>query len=137
MGSKARTRSHGCRLVGTLASCAARICSCAVGDDITIVGISNMVVECLRVREMLEHAGISSEVIDPISLAPLDMETILQSARRTGRLLIVDNAWTSCGMSAEIAARAVESLHPGEHVAVQNLRQDGRVQLDLHLLSLR
>ena len=94
---------------------------CATGDDITIVGISNMVVECLRVREMLEHAGISSEVIDPISLAPLDMETILQSARRTRRLLIVDNAWTSCGMSAEIAARAVESLHPGEHVAVQRM----------------
>ncbi len=94
---------------------------CAVGDDITIVGISNMVVECLRVREILAHVGISSEVIDPISLAPLDIETILESARRTGRLLIVDNAWTSCGMSAEIAARVAESLYPSEQISIQRM----------------
>jgi pyruvate/2-oxoglutarate/acetoin dehydrogenase E1 component len=82
---------------------------CAHGDDITIVGISNMLVECLRAKELLTDIGIRAEVIDPISLVPLDVETIEQSVKRTGRLLVVDNAWTSCGASAEIVARIAES----------------------------
>ena len=82
---------------------------CAYGSDITLVGVSNMVVECLRARELLAERGIAAEVIDPISLVPLDMETILESVSRTGRLLVVDNAWTNCGASAEILARVAES----------------------------
>lgn len=82
---------------------------CRRGEDITIVGISNMLMECLRAQELLLDAGIQAEVIDPISLVPLDMATIIGSARRTGRLLVVDNAWTNCGASAEILARAAES----------------------------
>lgn len=79
------------------------------GKDVTLVGISNMLVECLRAAELLHEAGIEAEVIDPISLVPLDFETILASASRTGRLLVVDNAWTNCGASAEILARTAES----------------------------
>ena len=82
--------------------------TCTRGDDITIVGISNMLVECLRAQELLLDAGIHAEVIDPISLVPLDTETIVNSAARTGRLLVVDNAWTNCGASAEILARTAE-----------------------------
>jgi len=82
--------------------------TCTRGDDITIVGISNMLVECLRAQELLLDAGIHAEVIDPISLVPLDTETIVNSAARTGRLLVVDNAWTNCGASAEILARVAE-----------------------------
>lgn len=78
------------------------------GGDITIVGISNMLVECLRAQELLAEEGISAEVIDPVSLVPLDYETITESAARTGRLLVVDNAWTNCGASAEIVAGVVE-----------------------------
>jgi acetoin:2,6-dichlorophenolindophenol oxidoreductase subunit beta len=85
----------------------ARICT--RGNDITIVGISNMLVECLRAQELLLEAGIQAEVIDPISLMPLDSQTITDSALRTGRLLVVDNAWTSCGASAEILARVAET----------------------------
>ena len=81
---------------------------CKNGDDITIVGISNMLVESLRAYELLQDIGIKAEVIDPISLVPLDIDTILQSASRTGRLLVVDNAWTNCGASAEIIARVME-----------------------------
>jgi pyruvate dehydrogenase E1 component beta subunit len=81
----------------------------APGDDVTIVGVSNMVVESLRARELLAEVGIRAEVIDPVTLVPLDMDTILGSVRRTGRLLVVDNAWTGCGASAEIVARAAES----------------------------
>jgi pyruvate dehydrogenase E1 component beta subunit len=80
------------------------------GDDITIVGISNMVMECLRAHELLAEIGIDAEIIDPISLVPLDTDTIAESARRTGRLLVVDNAWTMCGASAEIVARVLEQM---------------------------
>jgi pyruvate dehydrogenase E1 component beta subunit len=79
------------------------------GRDITLVGISNMLVECLRAAELLAEQGIEAEVIDPISLVPLDFDTILASASRTGRLLVVDNAWTNCGASAEILARTAET----------------------------
>ncbi|HEY7391294.1 MAG TPA: transketolase C-terminal domain-containing protein [Bryobacteraceae bacterium] len=78
------------------------------GDDITVVAISNMVMECLRAQEMLADEGIHSEVIDPIWLSPLDIEPILASAERTGKLLVVDNGWLNCGASAEIAARVAE-----------------------------
>jgi acetoin:2,6-dichlorophenolindophenol oxidoreductase subunit beta len=80
------------------------------GEDITIVAISNMVVESLKAAELLQEVGVEAEVIDPIWLQPLDVDTITRSVERTGRLLIVDNAWTNCGASAEIAARIGEAL---------------------------
>jgi pyruvate/2-oxoglutarate/acetoin dehydrogenase E1 component len=82
---------------------------CGSGTDVTVVGLSNMVMECLRARDLLSEVGISAEVIDPISLAPLDTETIVKSVNRTGRLMVVDCAWTNCGASAEIMARISES----------------------------
>ena len=80
------------------------------GDDITVVGISNMLVECLRAQELLAEIGVSAEVIDPVSLVPLDIESIAESVRRTGRLLVVDNAWTMCGAGAEIVAGVMERV---------------------------
>jgi pyruvate/2-oxoglutarate/acetoin dehydrogenase E1 component len=80
------------------------------GDDITVVGVSNMVMECLRAQEMLSSVGIQAEVIDPIWLSPLDSETITASVERTGRLLVVDNAWLNCGASAEIVARVIDRI---------------------------
>lgn len=82
------------------------------GGDLTIVAISNMVLEALRAHELLSEIGISVEVIDPISLAPLDIDTICRSVRKTSRLLVVDSAWTSCGASAEILSAVMENL-PG------------------------
>ncbi len=78
------------------------------GDDVTIVAISHMVMEALRARKHLEKIGIFAEIIDPISLWPLDMETIMQSVRKTGKLLIVDNAWLTCGASSEILTQVYE-----------------------------
>jgi acetoin:2,6-dichlorophenolindophenol oxidoreductase subunit beta len=78
------------------------------GDDITVVGVSNMVMECLRAQEILADENIHAEVIDPIWLSPLDADTIADSAERTGRLLVVDNAWLNCGASSEIVARVAE-----------------------------
>lgn len=82
----------------------------AEGSDITLVGISYMAVECLRAQKHLETTGIRAEVIDPVSLSPLDMTTISESVRKTGRLLVVDTAWPSCGASAEIIARLAEGV---------------------------
>jgi pyruvate dehydrogenase E1 component beta subunit len=79
------------------------------GNDVTIVAVSHMVMEALRARKHLETVGISAEVIDPITLWPLDMETILKSVEKTGRLLIVDNAWLTCGASSEIMTRVIET----------------------------
>jgi pyruvate/2-oxoglutarate/acetoin dehydrogenase E1 component len=83
---------------------------CGEGSDVTLVGISNMVLECLRARELLHDAGISAEVIDPISLVPLDIETIAASVEKTKNLVVVDNAWLTSGASAEIVARLAETI---------------------------
>jgi len=91
------------------------------GSDITVVGISNMVMECLRAAELLAQVGIEAEVVDPITLAPLDMDTILASARKTRRLLVVDNGWTMAGASAEIAAQVIERAGPGAGIEVRRM----------------
>ena len=80
------------------------------GDDVTVVGISYMQVEALRAVKYLEDVGVRAEVIDPIWLNPLDIDTIVQSVRRTRRLLVVDTAWTTCGVASEIVAQVSERL---------------------------
>ena len=80
------------------------------GRDVTLVGISYMQVECIRAQRYLQSIGISAEVIDPIWLSPLDIDTVIQSARKTGRLCVVDNGWTTCGAGSEIAALVAERL---------------------------
>jgi 2-oxoisovalerate dehydrogenase E1 component len=78
------------------------------GTDLTIVGVSWMVVQALKAVEILAQEGISVEVVDPRTLAPLDMATILQSVSRTHRALIVDEDYAPCGIGAEIAAQIME-----------------------------
>ncbi len=78
------------------------------GKDITMVGISYTIMDCLRARQLLAVEGISAEVIDPVSLYPIDEDAIAESLQRTGRLLIVENDWLNCGLAAEIMARMVE-----------------------------
>ena len=94
---------------------------CTRGEDITVVGVSNMLVECLRANELLADIGIAAEVIDPISLVPLDIDTIVQSVQRTGRLLVVDNAWTNCGASAEIVAQVIERAQNSKPIQVRRM----------------
>ncbi len=78
------------------------------GSDITLVGISWMAQECLRARKLLLEHGIHAEVIDPVSLSPLDLITIMDSAKKTKNLLVVDTSWTFCGAGAEILAGLAE-----------------------------
>ncbi len=74
------------------------------GRDATVVAIALMVQRSLAAAEQLASEGISVEVIDPRTVSPLDTKTILASIGKTGRLLIVDEAFSPCGLGAEIAA---------------------------------
>ncbi|MDH3688319.1 MAG: alpha-ketoacid dehydrogenase subunit beta [Gammaproteobacteria bacterium] len=78
------------------------------GQDVTIVATSYMVLEAIRAAEKLSESGIQAEVIDLRSLRPLDDATILQSVRKTGRLVMADTGWKAFGVSAEILALVTE-----------------------------
>jgi pyruvate/2-oxoglutarate/acetoin dehydrogenase E1 component len=90
----------------------------ASGSHVTLVGISYMVVECLRARELLAGIGISCEVLDPVTLAPLDVATITASVERTGHLAVVDTGWLTCGASAEIITAVIERLQGRRDIRV-------------------
>jgi len=78
------------------------------GTDVTLVAIAWMVPEALAAAETLAKEGISVEVIDPRSLVPMDTDCIRASVRRTGRLVVADEAGPTCGASAEIATLVTE-----------------------------
>ena len=74
------------------------------GNDVTIVATSYMVHVAAEAASTLEQDGIDVELIDVRTIKPLDVDLILQSVAKTGRALIVDAAWKTCGVAAEIAA---------------------------------
>ncbi len=78
------------------------------GSDVSIVATGWMVKKSLAAAELLAQQGISAEVIDPRTLAPLDVETILKSAKKTGRLVLVDQATRHASAAAIIAAEIAE-----------------------------
>lgn len=80
------------------------------GSDITITAFSISVEYALEAAQILqEKYGISAEVINLISLRPLDKETIIRSVKKTGRILNVEEGWMSCGIGSEISAIVVEN----------------------------
>jgi len=74
------------------------------GDDVTIVATSRMASEAIQASEVLAERGIEVEVIDLRSIKPWDEELICSSVAKTGRLMIVDAAWRTAGIAAEISA---------------------------------
>jgi 2-oxoisovalerate dehydrogenase E1 component len=78
------------------------------GSDVTVLATMAMVPRALTAATQLAREGIDVEVIDPRTLRPLDTETILESVRKTNRLVIVHEAWTIGGFGAEVAAMVVE-----------------------------
>ncbi len=76
-----------------------------VGRDVTIAAISWMSVQAMRAAQELAQMGIDAEVIDLRSLKPLDEATLFASVAKTGRLIVADTAWLTCGFAAEVAAR--------------------------------
>ena len=87
------------------------------GGDLTLVGWGNTVPLCERAADALEKAEISAEVIDLRTLSPWDRETVLASARRTGRLIVAHEDMRTCGLGAEILATAAEEIGDGVAVA--------------------
>lgn len=77
------------------------------GTQATVVAVGIMVKKTLEACDALAQEGISIEVIDPRTLAPLDIDTILDSVHKTGRLLVVDETFAPCGIGAEIAAQVM------------------------------
>ncbi|MCZ6560616.1 MAG: alpha-ketoacid dehydrogenase subunit beta [Gammaproteobacteria bacterium] len=78
------------------------------GEDLTLVTWGAMTHETLKTADELAKQGISAEVIDVATISPLDIDTILESVEKTGRLVIVHEAAKNCGVGAEIAAEVAE-----------------------------
>jgi pyruvate dehydrogenase E1 component beta subunit len=78
------------------------------GTDLTIIGTSSMVHVALAAADALAQAGISAEVVDPRTMSPLDKETLIASAIKTGRVIVVDEGYERYGVTAEIASVIAE-----------------------------
>jgi acetoin:2,6-dichlorophenolindophenol oxidoreductase subunit beta len=78
------------------------------GEDVTIVATSSMVYVALEAADRLAEEGVNAEVVDPRTLVPLDRETLVASAKKTGRVIVVDEGHRSYGVSAELAAVIAE-----------------------------
>ncbi|MCB0706207.1 MAG: pyruvate dehydrogenase complex E1 component subunit beta [Saprospiraceae bacterium] len=72
------------------------------GTDVTLVSFNKMVLECLAAAEELEKEGISAEVIDLRTIRPMDHQAIIDSVKKTNRLVVVDESWPFAGISAEV-----------------------------------
>ncbi len=76
-----------------------------VGSDVTVVATGHFVREALKAaEEMAQTHGLSVEVVDPRTLYPLDIETIVKSVRKTGHLVVVDDGYRFCSFASEVAA---------------------------------
>ena len=80
------------------------------GKDVTVVATSYMVHETMKAAESLEKEGVDAEVIDLRSLKPLDENLLFESVKKTGRLVIADGGWKTCGVAAEISALVSENI---------------------------
>lgn len=78
------------------------------GQDLTIIACSHMTLEAFKAAQLLREEGIDVEVIDLRTIKPLDHETVLRSVRKTGRVIIADPDWKTCGFASEIAALITE-----------------------------
>jgi pyruvate dehydrogenase E1 component beta subunit len=92
------------------------------GDDVTIIGISRMAITAGKAADVLddEH-DISAEVIDPRTLRPLDLDTILESVKKTNRAVIVEEGWPHGGVGANLAALIQEQAFDWLDAPVQRV----------------
>ena len=72
------------------------------GTDVTLVSYNKMVLECEKAADELAKEGISAEVIDLRTIRPMDHETVINSVKKTNRLVVVDESWPFAGISAEV-----------------------------------
>ena len=79
------------------------------GSDVTIVSYARMSILALQAAEDLAREGVSCEVVDLRTLSPLDMATVIASARKTGRAVVVEECWRTAGLGGDIAHRIHEA----------------------------
>ena len=79
------------------------------GEDVTVIATSRLVQEALNAADQLSEGGISVEVVDPRTLVPLDKETLLKSAVKTGRVIVADGGYRSYGVTGEISSVIMEN----------------------------
>lgn len=96
------------------------------GDDVTIAASSYMTLEAIRAADALREEGIEADVLDVHTLNPLDETPIVESARRTGRLIVADTGSRSAGFAAEISSRVVEQAfaelkHPPVRITLPDI----------------
>ena len=94
---------------------------CREGTSMTILAMSLMVWHAMDAAAILEREGIDAEIIDPRTIVPFDEETLLASVRKTGRLLVVDEAQSFCGFSAEAASIVTEKAFDDLDAPVRRL----------------
>lgn len=86
----------------------------AAGTDLSIVASGYSTLLAMKARDQLAAQGVSAEVVDLRVLNPFDPTLVVDSVRKTGRVLALDGSWRTCGMSAEVISSVVERLAPGE-----------------------
>jgi acetoin:2,6-dichlorophenolindophenol oxidoreductase subunit beta len=91
------------------------------GKDVTLVTLGHSVVQAWQAAEILASDGIEVELVDLRTVVPLDIKTVANSVKKTGRLLVVDEDYLSFGLSGEVVARVVENINTGELRKVQRL----------------
>ena len=91
------------------------------GRDATVVATQHMLHLALRVADQMAEEGISLEVVDPRTVAPLDTETIVRSVRKTGRLVVASEDVLSCGFASEVVARVVDRCFESLRAAPQRV----------------
>jgi len=84
------------------------------GGDVTLVGASHATILCRQAAEQLARDSIDAEVVDLRVVAPLEIDAVVRSVRKTGRLCAVDGSWANCGLAGEVIASVVERLDPGD-----------------------
>jgi 2-oxoisovalerate dehydrogenase E1 component len=94
------------------------------GRDLTLVSCGELVHRCVSAATILDQEGTSCEVIDLRTVVPLDVDTICTSIARTGRLLVVDEAFSMCGVGAEIGAAVMENAFDELDAPVGRLHTD-------------
>ena len=112
------------------------------GSDLTIIATSWMNVEALMAAEILQRRGVSIEIVDPRTLAPLEDEKLVASVEKTGHCIVADNDWSFCGFGAEVAARISEKCFgklqsPVERIGFAHVPCPTARHLEVGVLSKR
>jgi acetoin:2,6-dichlorophenolindophenol oxidoreductase subunit beta len=109
------------------------------GNDVTVVATGYMVSMVMNVANHVQQKGVSVEVIDPRTLEPLDIETIVASVKKTGRVIIVDEDTKRCGVTGEIAMQIMEHAFdsldaPIKRIAAANFPIPANKSLEAHVM---